>query len=96
MNVITNNTPRHLLDWHDLTDKEKKEFDYIKDVDNEGFARFVRYKGWVYDMHDVERVSTVDSPLHEWDGFVSDSFFSGVVFKYTNDYESVVCGRYCC
>jgi hypothetical protein len=33
-----------------------------------------------------------DSPLASWHGIVSDSFFSGVLFKFVND--DVVVGRY--
>ena len=35
------------------------------------------------------------SPLKVWDGYLSDSFFSGVLVRYADDCESVVVARYC-
>ena len=93
----TNHHPRLVLDWYELTDKEKKEFDYIN-PEEQCTTRFVRYKGWVYDIYEAQMVEPTTA-LHDkawlkWDAFVSESFFSGVVFKYHWDGETVVCATY--
>lgn len=103
MEIRTNNKPRHIVYGFELSDKEKQEFDYLgDDLDN---AEFFRYKGQVYDLGEFVRIETTrtnafttvaekDSPLAAWHGISSDSYFSGVVVKYTPDYESVVVGQY--
>ena len=97
MEIITNNQPRLILWSWDLSDKELAEFDYMDDEEKE-FAQFFRYKGVVYDFGEFSAVrnNTVFGELSQWHGYRSDSFFSGLVVKYTDDCESIIVGRYCC
>ena len=90
MEIITNNVPRDLLCWHDLTPEEREDFDYIKESEEFDY-RFFRYKGEVYDSHEFERAP--DS-FKGWDGYQSDTYFSGVLVKYTKDYYQIIAGRY--
>ena len=96
--ITTNNVPRDLLSGFDLTDKERVEFDYIEDM-GDTIDRFFRYRGNVYDMHEFVRIELAskrtnpyclgvyeeDSPLLAWDGYQSDSMFSGIVVRYCED-----------
>lgn len=95
--VKTNNQPRDILYWYDLSEKEKAEFDYIN-VDNQECAQFVKYKGWIYDLNEFIRVEPEklphSSPLKGWHGYTSDTFFSGVLVKYASDCERVILGRF--
>jgi len=97
MKIITNNQPRQLLYWEELTKEEKKNFDYLTPADTTN--QFVRYKGWVYDVHDMMRVyrdmlpCRAQNVLSAWDAYVGDSYFSGVVLKWTVDAD-VIMGRY--
>jgi hypothetical protein len=99
--IITNNVPRFIIDAWELTVGERKEFDYLdwnKIDTGEHSAMFVRYKGLLYDLSDTEAITPgrvyADNPFIGWHGIVRDSFFSGVLFKFTDDNESVICGRY--
>ena len=105
MNIITNNRPRPLLALIDLPEKARADFDYVKDG-AEFYPSFVQYKGVWYDVADSQSIRTgpgapmgwaytveKDSPFADWDGIMSDSFFSGVLFKWANDYDVIV-GRY--
>lgn len=96
--IATNNRPRDLLSWYELTPKEQKEFDYIETPEDDGMDRFVRYRGWVYDTQDMMAVrkSTLpaDSFLQKWDVYQGDSFFSGVLLKYCDNYERVIMATY--
>lgn len=101
MQITTNNVPRDLIDGWDLTEKERKEFDYIGTDEKAWFTggvghRFFRYKGNLYDTQDCEQVTYVADTFRGWDGYYSQTFFSGVVFKYApdTDYEQVIVGRY--
>ena len=72
--------------------------------------RLVQYRGVWYDVRDTQRLTasnalarvgfdwhvTEDHPFAKWDAVISDSFFSGVLFRFveTDDGYSVICGRY--
>ncbi len=88
--IITNNAPRNLISWYELTDVEKSEFDYCTSEDN-----FVRYRGELIPICDF--TITPDSFPGNWDGYRQDSYFSAVVIRYSEidgwyDYDQVICG----
>lgn len=89
MKIKTNNHPRDILSWYDLTPAERKEFDYLE----EGEGSFFRYKGWVYDLGEFMRVDHTAIP-DKWHGYASDSYFSGVLVRYTSDCGQVIVGSY--
>lgn len=96
MEIITNNRPRPILSAWDLTEKEKAEFAYL-DLEN-GEGSFFRYRGWVYDLGEFQLVTNT-MLLHwpdfeRWNGYHSDSFFSGILVRYCEGYESVVVATY--
>lgn len=94
MQIITNNKPRPMLALADLPAKTQLDFDYVREEGSYS-PRFVKYKGWWYDVYDSQNIT------HElgfdqfkgWHGIVSDSFFSGVLFKLC-DNDDVIVGRY--
>ncbi len=109
--IITNNVPRDLIDAWELSEKEREQFDYLNweaiDAGNDS-AQFFRYRGDLYDLSNFMRTEGNGS-FAEWDGYESDSFFSGTLIRYpvdkdnpkdyysgrTNyDYERVIVGRY--
>lgn len=92
MQIKTNNVPRDILRWHDLTDDERSEFGYFDEQTCED-ASFFRFKGDVYDLAEFTVWDNPASPTRQgWDGFRSDSYFSGLVVRYVDDYERVVVG----
>ena len=105
MNIITDNKWRPLASLTDLPAKAMKEFEYI-DEDSIHDLRFVKYKGVWYDAMDTQRITTgsyrmgwdmyvtKDHHFAKWSAVISDSFFSGILFKF-DDYEQVIIGRYC-
>lgn len=90
MTIKTNNIPRELLSWHELTAKEKEELDYV-DPEFRGLD-FFRYKGNIYDTEEfmATRGLPENSPLRQWHGYKSDSYFSGVLIRHPFD---PTCGR---
>lgn len=107
--ITTNNVPRDLISGYQLSADERAEFDYIDwaAVDNgEASPEFFRYKGDLYDLGDLgdgfETTTNINLPdeLKQWDGYQSDSFFSGLVIRWPRegnhiDFEAVIVGRYC-
>lgn len=106
MKIITNWKPRNLQCKAEMPAKAAADFDYTKD-DYE--YRFVQYKGAWYDVFDTQRIYADNdsrtymgwgmrvhpgSPLTHFDCIISESYFSGVLFRYCAEDDSVVCGRY--
>jgi len=85
MKVITNNVPRQTLNLEDLSEKEKKEFP--GDIDSSGL--YFRYKGQVYSDQEF-----MNFEFMGWDGIKNDTFFSGILVKFSEDLETVIVGRY--
>lgn len=100
MNIKTNNQPRENVYAFMVDDatraKLRAQFDYLTD-DEFDETIFVKYMNHWYSLdHDFIRTDRdACGDLAGWDGYASDSFFSGVVVKYRED-EFVIMGRYCC
>lgn len=92
LTIKTNNIPRLLLDWNQLSDKEKKDFDWIKDG-TESDHSFFRYMGSVYCLSEF---MNIDSEMYDgWDGYHNQTAFSGVLIKTDSENpDYVVVGRY--
>ena len=103
MNIITNRIPRPLQCLYDLPPAAAKDFGYL--TEDEAYdCRLVQYKGVWYDVWDsIPVMLESDATRHAfagWDGYISDSFFSGVLFKFADESAAgdacVVVGRYYC
>ena len=100
MKITTNYNWRNLLYGYELTAEQKAEFDYIDDIDSHDF---IRYQGNIYDPSEFMAIpdcanQAVDDGFAEfrtWQGYHSDSFFSGILIRYSGDFEQVQVGRYC-
>ena len=91
MVVKTNNHPRELIYWEQLTSNEQKEMNLY-----DAMSPFFRYKGQVYCIDDF---SKTDHFLG-WDGYISDTFFSGILVRYPVEEwgevvtDGIIVGRY--
>lgn len=98
--VTTNHVPRDVVEAYELTADERAEFDYLdweKIERGEDSASFFRYKGQVYDLGEFERWDSIQSPERAnggWDGFSADTYFSGILVRYVEDFERVIVARY--
>jgi len=92
MKITTNHNRLRILDSWDLTVKEAEQFDYLDwDKLREGTdsASFFRFKGEVYDLGEFQRITQNDySEIKDWDGYLSDSYFSGMLVKYAKDEDN--------
>jgi hypothetical protein len=106
VNIITNNHQRQMACLAELPDNVRADFDYVNE-DERYCPRFVQYKGHWYDVYDAQVITrearypmgwamavTEDSPLASWDGIVSETFFSGVLFRFVVADDEVIVGRY--
>lgn len=89
MTIRTNHVPRDIVEAWELTEKEREDFDYLdwaKIEAGEDSASFFRYKGHTYDLSEFERWDNPMSPTRgSWDGYRSDSYFSGVAVRYVGE-----------
>ena len=92
MEIITNGKPRFLIYGYELSDNEKSDFDYIS-TEEIDLRNFVRYKGHIYDCAEFMRTGNNDD-LKGWDGYISESYFSGVLIKLSSDGDRAIMGRY--
>ena len=92
LTITTNNIPRKVLSWYDLTAREQAEFDFDTKEENSYF----RYKNWCYCLADFMTFDEY-APIEfaGWQGYHGDSFFSGVVIKFADKYcEEIIVGEY--
>jgi hypothetical protein len=100
LTIKCNNVPRDTLYWYELTAREQKEFDYLDTDDKQAEATFFRYKGIVYDLGEFMRIGRSIAPhcqrpgWETFDGYASDSYFSGILVRYVQDCERVVVATY--
>jgi len=80
-----NGIPREIIYGYELSEKEKKEFDWADDIDT---MAFFKYKDWIYSLSEIMAINNAvhnPNPL-EWqkgyDGYMGDSFFSGILVKF--------------
>jgi hypothetical protein len=94
LTITTNRIPRDMVAFFQLPAKEMQYFDYIKE-DDQYQPRLVEYKGCWYDVYDTMNVGHIEA-FQGWDSYISDTFFSGVLFLLMRDGddERVICGRY--
>lgn len=97
--IKTNWQARQIIYGYELTETERKEFDYLEGESLDTNS-FFRYKGVVYDLGQfftLERGKNScfsDDKFAKFDGYMSDSYFSGILVKYTNCGEGVIVARY--
>ena len=95
MEIRTNNNPRTIINDYQLTEKEQIEFDWIdwKAIDEgRDSASFIRYKKRLYCLDEFMRCPN-SFMFKGWQGYYSDSAFSGILIKFI-DSDRVVVGQY--
>jgi len=76
--IKTNHHYRPLITWDDLSKIEKEEFDYLKTDDDRYSSVFFRYKSNVYDISQFS-----DWKDTYWHAYQSETYFSGILIKYS-------------
>ncbi len=104
LTIKTNSVPRECVMgmylWGSLKQELKAQFNYLTE-DEFDMMEFFKYKGDWYSVGDFMRVDS-DSPFVDknsavninWNGYSSDSYFSGILIRYKYD-GTVIVGRYC-
>ena len=93
LQIITNNQPREFIYGFELPKSKRKDFDYMKTDEEFNNNQFVKYRGDYYDLNEFMRIEN-NSDLKDWDGYSSDTYFSGILIKFCDDNDYVIMGRY--
>lgn len=99
MDIKTNNHWRPFLYGCELPDKVRADFDYI-DADEIDGHDFIKYRGRYYDSGEFMRIDRATAPhpqrpnWEEWHGYQSDSFFSGILIRFSKDGEAYQIATY--
>jgi hypothetical protein len=89
LEIRSNYHARPLIYGHDLTEKERKDFDYIIDDSAEADdGIFFRYKGNVYDIGEFMRLDRDSLFPKFWHAYTSDTFFSGVLIRLCDETDA--------
>ncbi len=79
--LYRNEVPQAILD---------NELDWCKDEDN-----FIKYNNWYYSLSEFMRIeNNPDDSFSSWDGYSSDSYFSGILVRVSDDSEEYQIATY--
>jgi hypothetical protein len=92
--IKTNHQWRELVYRYDVPDEIlKSQFDY-QDPENI-LDGFFKYRGYWYHIDSFMTVQRdAPSEFKDWSAYASDSYFSGVVIKFSKDCERIKVGTY--
>ena len=92
LTIKTDHKFRELLHWYELTNKERAELSGL--YDGIADSSFFRYRGSVYDLASFMRISEGAPFPENYNGYMSDSFFSGVLIELSTCGEAVKVATY--
>jgi hypothetical protein len=101
MAIKTNGHRIDMVCFSELPPAAAADFDYVEECDKYS-PRFFRYRGCWYDSNEFMRVPKDSAApdgigaLAGFDGYQSDSYFSGIAIKYTDNFERVIAATYYC
>lgn len=99
--IISNHHKYPIIYGFELSKKWRDEFSYLEDEELDG-QMFVKYHDWIYSIGDFtnlhNRVWVSEDTANQfpgWDGYINDTFSSGVLIKVDEeDTEYVKMGRF--
>jgi len=91
LKIITDHKWHDFLYVYELTDKEQTE--HADTINSDDTLNCFRYRGQVYFLEEFMRLENNDE-LENWHGYASDTFFSGVLIRISEDGERYQVGRY--
>jgi hypothetical protein len=92
MQIITDHKEKLFKMRSEVPAEVLKDFDYV----DETSETFIQYRGVWYNLCDFMIVDkTTGTDLKDWDGYITETFFSGIVIKIPKyKTETYIIGRY--
>lgn len=95
--VTTDHKWKNLLYGYELPESVLSDFDYIE-PEELPTRSFIKYKGGYYDVGDIMRIDPEREHYPEefksWHGYVSETFFSGILVRLSDDGEQYQIASY--
>ena len=87
--IHTNNQPRRIIGWEELTSKEQLLLgtSYVRED-------YVRYRGATYPLSLFKMTDDTQLYLKGWDLFLANSLFYGVVARFDQKSPGLIMGYY--
>ena len=82
--ITTNHHRRPVLGWHELTEQERADFDWLEMPE---YASFARYRRSTYNLGDLD---SVRQEFRGWHGYVPESRWSGTLVRFNDDDDGTV------
>ena len=82
MKIVKGKHKYYAISWYDLPEKVKGDFDYLEN-DQKMDERFIKYKGYYYDSYDMMGCNGIVD-MGDWDAYHGESYFSGILLKYSH------------
>jgi len=98
--IITNNVPRPLLDYWDLTENEQRFVAETYNEPEDERGPYFKYRDYLYTLNEIVRTThnpygnATDLSDKGWDGYLADSLWTAILVRLTDDCDAVVIGRY--
>lgn len=100
--ITTNSHPRDVIEAWELSESERAQFDYLdwEAIERgDGLAAFFRYRGDLYSLGEFLTTSRdFGGPRFDefraWDGYMPDTYWSGMLVRYAEDFERVIVARF--
>ncbi len=94
LTIKTDNKWKNLISGYELPKGKRKDFDYLTEEELD-CRDFIKYRGVYYDLGEFMWIdNTFPEEMKKWDGYTLDSYFSGIVIKYSEDRDQVKIGTY--
>lgn len=98
--IIGNHNKKDLLFWHDLAEKEQEDIVASLPIERRSYFEeqyYFRYKGNIYCLCEFMAVPEQEVGwMKDFDGYLSDSFFSGILIKVDPGMEWLKVYSYVC
>ncbi|MCK4518423.1 hypothetical protein KAT92_06605 [Candidatus Babeliales bacterium] len=92
MEIKTNNHWNNFLYGYELPERVLSDFDYLEDIEG---GTFFKYKNVYYELGEFMRIdNNAPEPMKNYSGYSSDSFFSGVLIRLSEDCDSYQIATY--
>ena len=82
-----------MISGYQLTDKEKRDYDYMEDIDSADFFRYCKRLYAIADFMKLDAKGAMSMNGY-WHGYKGDSYFSGIVVHICGDSDRVIVGTY--
>ena len=82
-----------MISGYQLTDKEKRDYDYMEDIDSADFFRYCKRLYAIDDFMNLDAKGAMSMNGY-WHGYKGDSYFSGILVHICGDSDRVIVGTY--